>query len=104
MKSKLRPIILLWLIWGLVIIGYQIYVQARFAPRRPDFALFWTPNETRTDSQNNKPYLLDPFMNDHVSWDSEYYLSIAVGGYDDPQMRAIPLDYDWRRPQVKLKS
>ncbi len=24
-------------------------------------------------------------MNDQVAWDSEYYLSIAIGGYDDPR-------------------
>jgi len=27
----------------------------------------------------------EPFMNDQVAWDSEYYLAIAVGGYDDPR-------------------
>jgi hypothetical protein len=30
-------------------------------------------------------------MNQQVAWDSEYYLSIAVGGYDDPVMRQIPI-------------
>jgi hypothetical protein len=102
--AKLRPITLLWLVWVLLIIGYQIYVQARFAPKRPDFALTWTADETQANSQRDKPYLLDPFLNDHVSWDSEYYLSIAVGGYDDPQMRAIPANYTWDQPQVSLKS
>lgn len=29
-------------------------------------------------------YLIEPFMNNQVAWDSEYYLAIAVGGYDDP--------------------
>jgi hypothetical protein len=40
-------------------------------------------------SQNNKPYLLDSFLNHQVSWDSEFYLAIAVTGYDDPAVRAV---------------
>jgi hypothetical protein len=28
-------------------------------------------------------------MNAQVSWDSEFYLSIATGGYDDPLVRAV---------------
>ncbi len=50
---------------------------------RPDRALEWTVHETARNSQNGKPYLLDPFMNEQVSWDSEFYLSIATVGYDD---------------------
>src|SRR5512142_3063128 len=109
MKSlvKTRSIILLWLCWILLMIGYQIYVQARFAPKRPDYALSWTPSETEASSQNGKPYLLEPFLNDHVSWGSEYYLSIAVGGYQDPRMRAMRPDFTWERPrdsQISLNS
>jgi hypothetical protein len=86
-------------------IGYQIYVRARFQPERPDYAVsIWTQNETRADSQNDKPYLLEPFLNDHVSWDSEYYLSIALGGYADRQMRSIPPTFNWYNPQVALKG
>src|SRR5512139_693012 len=105
--AKHRSIIFLWFCWVLLLVGYQLYVQARFTPKRPDYALNWTPNETGSGSQNGKPYLLEPFLNDHVSWDSEYYLSIAVGGYQDPQMRAMRPDFTWNRPrdsQVKLNS
>jgi Gpi18-like mannosyltransferase len=103
--AKRRTIILIWLAWALIMVGYQFYVRARFEPKRPDYALFWTPTETAFNSQNNKPYLLEPFLNQHVSWDSEYYLSIAVGGYDDPAMRAIPPNYDWERMDlVGLKA
>jgi hypothetical protein len=102
--SNLYPILLLWLIWGILMVGYQAYVQARFEPKRPDYALFWTPDETRANSQNDKPYLMEPFLNDHVSWDSEYYLSIAVAGYDDLLMRAIPTTFNWDNPQTKLKG
>ncbi|HUS17964.1 MAG TPA: mannosyltransferase family protein [Chloroflexia bacterium] len=102
--GRVRPLLLLWLAWALVLGGYQAYVGARMVLQRPDFALFWTPNETRPGSQNDKPYLLEPVLNDHVSWDSEYYLSIAVGGYDDPRMRAIPPTFSWARPQIALKQ
>jgi hypothetical protein len=28
--------------------------------------------------------MLDPFMNNQVSWDSENYIGISIGGYEDP--------------------
>lgn len=64
-------------------IGFQTLVSERYQPNRPDRALEWTPNETGRTSQRGRPYLLDPFMNNQVAWDSEYYLSIATAGYDD---------------------
>ena len=88
----------------LILIAYQGFVQARFQPQRPDYVLFWTPSETTATSQNDKPYLIEPFMNAQVSWDSEYYLSIAVGGYDDPRMRAVSPDYTGANGRVALKS
>jgi hypothetical protein len=100
-----RTVIVIWFVWALIMIGYQIYVRARFQPNRPDYAIsFWTPSETQADSQNEWPYLLEPLLNDHVSWDSEYYLSIALGGYADPQMRSIPPDFNWRMPRIALKG
>jgi len=35
-------------------------------------------------------------MNSHVAWDSEYYLSIAAAGYDDPKVQAVAGDYSWQ--------
>jgi hypothetical protein len=100
-----RTVIVIWFVWALIMIGYQAYVRARFQPERPDYAVsFWTPNETESFSQDERPYLLESFLNDHVSWDSEYYLSIALGGYDDPQMRSIPPDFNWRNWQMALKG
>ena len=46
--------------------------------------LHWTVTETGPGYQQNQKYLLEPFMNQQVAWDSEYYLAIAVGGYNDP--------------------
>ena len=105
LSASRRTIIVIWFVWALIMIGYQIYVHARFQPARPDYAVsFWTPSETQAHSQDERPYLLEPFLNDHVSWDSEYYLSIALGGYDDPQMRSIPPNFNWRFPQIALKG
>jgi hypothetical protein len=90
---------LIWLAWAVILIGFQSLAMARFQPERPDRALQWLETETLADSQNNKPYLLDPFMNNQVSWDSEFYLSVATVGYDDPAVRAIPPDYNWQYQQ-----
>ncbi len=81
----------IWLAWAAILIGFQNLVEARMEPKRPDYALAWTPRETGRTSQNDKPYLIEPFMNRHVSWDSEFYLSIAIAGYDDPRVRLVQL-------------
>jgi hypothetical protein len=80
-----RVIVLIWLAWALIVIGFQALATARLVPRYPDRALDWTEEFTGKDYQKGHVYLLDPFMNNQVAWDSEYYLAIAVGGYDDPR-------------------
>lgn len=81
-----RIIVLLWLAWGLIVIGFQAWATARIVPRYPDRAQDWTARFTGEGYQEGHVYLLEPFMNDQVAWDSEYYLAIAVGGYDDPRL------------------
>ena len=88
-KSWVRSVVVLWAVWAVVILGFQGLAAARVTLKRPDTVLSWTANETARNSQNGKPYLLEPFLNQQVSWDSEYYLSIAVGGYEDPVMRRV---------------
>ena len=78
-----RVIVLLWLAWAVTIISFQALASARLTPEFPDRALEWTTSFTGEGYQEDHVYLLEPFMNDQVAWDSEYYLSIAVGGYDD---------------------
>lgn len=75
----------MWLAWAIIVIAFQAWATARIVPTFPDLALDWTEKFTDTGYQLDHVYLLDPFMNDQVAWDSEYYLSIAVGGYDDPR-------------------
>ncbi len=99
-NHKHITILLIWLGWALIMVGYQVYVIDRFNLQIADRSLAWTESETRPNYQAGMTYLLEPFMNEHVAWDSEYYLSIAVGGYHDPVMRAIPNDYSWNNPLV----
>ncbi|HEY0068470.1 MAG TPA: hypothetical protein VGE04_00725 [Chloroflexia bacterium] len=88
-RKRFVSVVLMWLAWVAIILVFQELVPARLQLQRPDNALSWTPSETRPRSQNDKPYLVEPFLNRHVSWDSEFYLSIATTGYDDPRVRAI---------------
>ena len=104
LNGKLGSVVITWFCWAFIMVGYVAYVQGRFDIKPGDKALSWTESETQPTSQNDKPYLLEKFMNGHVAWDSEYYLSIAVGGYDDPAMRAIAPNFNWDSPQVQLKK
>jgi hypothetical protein len=88
-RARLSWLLLLWLGWTAVILGYQAVAPGRFALQRPDLATPWTADETRADSHKGQPYLVEPFLNPQVAWDSEFYISIALNGYDDPQMRAL---------------
>ena len=82
-KTALRNIVLIWLAWVLIVIGFQALATARFSPQFPDAAQGWTQAMTGNGYQQGHPYLLDPFMNNQVAWDSEYYLGIATGGYEE---------------------
>jgi hypothetical protein len=84
-NTTLRTLILIWLGWFLVLYGFQSLVGSRLGLLRPDHAVPGSSAETAATSNRGKIYLLEPFMNKQVAWDSEYYLGIAVGGYDDPQ-------------------
>src|SRR5215510_15977410 len=92
MKST-RTIVSIWLAWAVLLIAFQALATARVVPQFSDRAQEWTTHETASkDYQSGRPFLLEPFMNNQVAWDSEYYLAIAVGGYDDPRApRLTPL-------------
>lgn len=83
-KNAFRKIVLLWLAWVFIVIGFQALATSRFKPVFPDTAQEWTEKETGPKYQQGRIYLLYPFMNNQVAWDSEYYLSISLHGYNDP--------------------
>lgn len=76
-------LVLIWLGWFVVVYGIQAVTPMRLNLERPDYAVAWSAQETTLENQIQNPLLADPFMNEQVSWDSEYYLSIALYGYDD---------------------
>jgi hypothetical protein len=78
-----RNLVLLWIGWFVVVLAIQIVTPKRVEFQRPDRAVAWSATETTTATKRNNPLIGDPFMNEQVAWDSEYYLSIAVNGYDD---------------------
>lgn len=82
--KPVRTIVFIWLAWALLLLGFQKWVTMRFEPNYPDRSQEWTTFETVKNYQAGQKYLTEPFMNQQVAWDSEYYLAIAVGGYDDP--------------------
>lgn len=88
-KTTQRTLVIVWLGWFLVLYGFQWLVTSRLGLMRPDLAVPWSRTETMATSNRGKIYLLEPFMNRQVAWDSEYYVGIAVGGYDDPEAGAI---------------
>lgn len=93
-------IVLIWAGWALAMLAYQETVLARVAPERPDQVLSWTAGETGVRRAGGRPYLGEDVLASHIAFDSEYYLSIAVTGYDDPEVPqyvgvegTIPLNY-----------
>ena len=84
MKSACT-IVLIWFAWAIIVLSFQAWVTARVDPKYPDHAQEWTTRFTEEGYQEGHVYLLEPFFNNQVAWDSEYYLSIAIGGYDDPR-------------------
>jgi hypothetical protein len=76
----------------LILLGFQAWVTARLDLNFPDRARDWTAGWTGPEYQQGRIYLLEPFMNNQVAWDSEYYLAIAVGGYDDPRSPQLILE------------
>ena len=101
MSSRtLRNIFLLWLAWIFILLGFQAWTVMRFQIKHPDYALEWTPIDTALTYKLDKLYLNEPFMNQQVAFDSEYYLSIATVGYADSKVSAaeihgerVPLNY-----------
>lgn len=89
MNTNRRTLFFMWLGWSIVLLLYQVWVPARIRLQPPDTSLIWTAAETEPGSQAGKIYLNEPVLNRHVSWDSEYYLAIAINGYEDPNIMRV---------------
>jgi hypothetical protein len=81
-------VFLVWLGWALLMLGLQDFAQARFQLQRPDTVMDWTSSWTNAGSAARHPYLQSQTLKGHAAWDSEFYVSIALHGYEDPAMRA----------------
>jgi len=79
-----KTIVTVWALWAVIIISFQAISYERVRLVRPDYAVSWSSWETELGNNLFKDYLNEDFLNQQVAWDSEYYLGIAVGGYDDP--------------------
>jgi hypothetical protein len=88
-RLHIRHIILIWLGWAVIMSAYQFWVIRRIDLTQADSVLPWTASDMNPDFLDGKKYLTDPFLNEQVAWDSEYYLSIAMNGYDDPEIRGV---------------
>ena len=91
----------IWVAWAVSLLAFQELAVARIHPDRPDHVLVWTPEETGVRRYGGRPYLAEDTLNAHIAFDSEYYLSIATVGYDDPEVPQyepptgdeVPLNY-----------
>jgi hypothetical protein len=83
-----RQIVLVWLGWAAIMLGFQAFALARLDLARPDRTLDWTASWTNADALQRHFYLKTPILAGHAAWDSEFYISIALHGYEDPAMRA----------------
>jgi len=98
--KSIRTLFFIWIAWIFILLGFQAWAGMRFQVKHPDYALEWTPIDTALTYKRDKPYLNEPFMNQQVAFDSEYYLSIATVGYADPKVSTgeisgekVPLNY-----------
>ncbi len=85
-RIPVQKLIVLWAAWAILTLGFQQLVTTRLELKRPDHVLGWTSSETTLSTLKENYYLVEPFLNEQVAMDSEYYLSIAVAGYDDPEV------------------
>lgn len=93
MKLKSWQLItLFWLVWASLLNGFQVFTTRRLALARPDPVLDRTAqfsNQAFLDSLPALGGFWEYYSDPHVAWDSNYYLSIATGGYEDPHMPVL---------------
>src|SRR5579864_5973111 len=86
--APVRQIVLVWIGWAAIMLAFQAFALARLDLARPDRTLDWTASWTNADALERHFYLNTPILKGHAAWDSEFYISIALHGYEDPAMRA----------------
>lgn len=79
----------MWLCWSVALSLFQHFVVARYQVARPDNVLGWTARYTISDVSKKSFAEAAYFPSLYVAWDSGYYLSIALTGYDDPGVARI---------------
>ena len=87
--TRHRAVIGAWLAWAIGLSLFQYFVVSRLPARPVDRALGWTASQTGLDERAVNARLSVPFLAERVAWDSEFYLSIAIAGYEDPMVRKV---------------
>ncbi len=82
-------LVLIWLCWSVVLSLFQHFVVARYRVARPDEVLGWTARYTGSDVRQKSYAEAAYYPSLYVAWDSGYYLSIAILGYDDRGVQSI---------------
>jgi hypothetical protein len=95
----LKPVLGIWAVWALILFLFQSLAADRVRMNTVDRVLNWTTAETGITRPKDRYYLNGPVLNRHINMDSEFYLSIACGGYDDRSVRKVG---DPRDPQHQV--
>ncbi len=84
-RSPWTAVVALWLGWWLILNAFQIAAFARVEPVRPDRSYAWTASYTQDAPPASNPVKL------HVRWDSGFYVTIALYGYEGINAAFFPL-------------
>jgi hypothetical protein len=102
--SPLWTLVGVWLALGRDSCGYQAYVRARLRPERARLRAGLDGGETRADSQNDKPYLLEPISKRPRLLGFGILSLDRTGRLRRPADARDPPDFDWSRPRTRLKA
>lgn len=89
LRDCLKPVIGIWAVWAAAFFLFQALSSDRIRMNTVDRVLNWTTGETGINRPRDRYYLNGPYLNRHINMDSEFYLSIALGGYHDRSVRKV---------------
>ena len=78
MKSP-RITVLIGFAWVVMVIAFQGWKGARITPQWPDRSLSWMANFTDPSYQQGQKYLVEPFLNNQVAWNSTIWMRALAG-------------------------